>query len=189
MSSSWPPATMLSLVHNYITSKVSITEKSIFFTSQIASLTLNFSTIWLIECWLMLVTQHQNRNRVYSSVILILMTLCWHQHHILNHALVWNMYVYPLQPGSVHLLNDISWSTLAYTLVFEISTRPVLFFVVQMKLPSWKAVSCGHADSALMDSETPTIPFKMSNPHCHCRTKPLIKNLVNSALRKHASHF
>ena len=42
--------------------------KKYFFTSQILFLVSNFSTIWLVECWLMLAMQRWNRNRVYSSV-------------------------------------------------------------------------------------------------------------------------
>ena len=117
---------MLSLVHNYIASKVSVTGKRIFFTGETVSLTLNFLTIWLIECWLMLVTQQQNRNRVYSRVTLMLMMLRWHQCHIVNHALVWIM----CMAWICSLIGWYSWSTQAYTLVFEISTRLVVFFVV-----------------------------------------------------------
>ena len=42
--------------------------KKVFFTSQIASPALNFSTIWLVGHRLTLVTLRWNRNRVYSSV-------------------------------------------------------------------------------------------------------------------------
>ena len=42
---------------------VSVTGKSILFTSQIASLTLNFSTVWLVGRWLMLATLRWNRNQ------------------------------------------------------------------------------------------------------------------------------
>ena len=118
---------MLSLVRNYIVSKVSVTGKSFFFTSEIVSLTLNFSTIWLIECWLiMLLTQHRNRNWINSRVTLMLMMLHWHQHHIVNHALVWIMCI-PLTAWICSLIGWYSWSTLAYTLVFKISTRLVVF--------------------------------------------------------------
>ena len=67
----------------YDTGAASITEKS-FFTSQIASLTLNFSTIRLVGRWLMLATLRWNRNQVYSSVT---QTLRWRERHIVNQAL------------------------------------------------------------------------------------------------------
>ena len=53
-----------------VMSIVSVKGKNIFFTSQIGSLMLNFSTIWLVGCWLTLATIRWNRNQVYSSVIL-----------------------------------------------------------------------------------------------------------------------
>ena len=64
---------ILGLVHNMMlalqaTSRASWASwKSLFFTSQIASLVLNFSTIWLVGRWLTLATLHWNR-RVYSSI-------------------------------------------------------------------------------------------------------------------------
>ena len=78
----------LSLVHNMMLELqalqvMSVTEKS-FFTSQILFLMSNFSTVWLVECWLTLATQHWNRNRVYSSVIPTLVMLHCCQRHILN---------------------------------------------------------------------------------------------------------
>ena len=68
-----------------VTRIASATEKSLFFTSQIASLTLTFSTIWLVRRWLTLAMLRWNRNRVYSSVTL---TLRWRERHIVNQALV-----------------------------------------------------------------------------------------------------
>ena len=62
---------------------VSVTEK-IFFTSNILVLMLNFSTTWLVGHWLMLATQHWNKYRVYSSITPTLVTLWWHQRHIVN---------------------------------------------------------------------------------------------------------
>ena len=44
----------------------------------------NFSTVWLVGCWLMLVMQCWNRNRVYSNIILTLAMLHWPQHHNVN---------------------------------------------------------------------------------------------------------
>ena len=70
----------------YDAGATSVTKKSFFFTSQIASLTLNFLTIWLGR-WLTLATLCWNRNRVYSSVTLMLVTLRWHERHIVNQAL------------------------------------------------------------------------------------------------------
>ena len=61
--------------------------KKVFLTRQIASLTLNFSTIWLVGRWLMLSTLRWNRNRVYSSVTPTLAMLRWRKRHIVNQAL------------------------------------------------------------------------------------------------------
>ena len=55
-------------------------------SSQIASLTLTFSTIWLVGRWLTLATLRWNRNRVYSSVTSTLATLRWRERHIVNQA-------------------------------------------------------------------------------------------------------
>ena len=55
--------------------------KKYFFTSQTASLKLNFSTIWLVGHWLMTAMQCWNRNPVYFSVTLM---LCWHERHTVN---------------------------------------------------------------------------------------------------------
>ena len=68
------------------TSVVNVMEK-VFFISQIASLTLHFSTIWLVGCWLTLSTLRWNRNRVYSSITPTLATLRWRECHIVNQAL------------------------------------------------------------------------------------------------------
>ena len=62
--------------------------KKYFFTSQIISMMLNFSTFWLVGRWLTLVTQHWNKNWVYSSVTLMHMTLRWHQRHFVNPSLI-----------------------------------------------------------------------------------------------------
>ena len=69
----------------YDAGAASVLEKS-FFTSQIASLTLNFSTISLVGNWLTLATLRWNRNRVYSSVTLTLAMLRWRERHIVNQA-------------------------------------------------------------------------------------------------------
>ena len=75
-------------------SVTSVTEKSLFFTSQIASLTSIFSTIWLVGHWLTLTTLCWNRNGVYSSVTPTLATLRWREHHIVNQALVCYLELY-----------------------------------------------------------------------------------------------
>ena len=64
-------------------SVASVTEKTICFYSQILFLMLNF-TICLVRCWLTLATHCWNRNWVYSSIILTLAILHWHEHHIVN---------------------------------------------------------------------------------------------------------
>ena len=64
--------------------------KKVFFTSQIASPTLNLSTIWLVGRRLTLATLRWNRNRVYSSVTSTLATLHWRERHIVNQALRWH---------------------------------------------------------------------------------------------------
>ena len=59
----------------------SVTRSSYLLTSQILFQMLSFMTIWLVGCWLSLVMQCWNRNRVYSSVIPALAKLRWCQHH------------------------------------------------------------------------------------------------------------
>ena len=55
---------------------------------------LNFSTIVLVGCWLMLVDATlEYKLSLYSSVILMLVMLRWRQHHIVNQALVYTQLV------------------------------------------------------------------------------------------------
>ena len=96
---------VLGLVHNItLAPRASRGSRKSFFTSQIASPTLNFSIIWLVGHWLMLATLHWNRNRVYSSVTPTLATLHWHERHIVNQALI-----------TTELLTDLvlNWASLA----------------------------------------------------------------------------
>ena len=62
----------LSLVHNITLAPQAsralwVSREMYFFTSQIIFLTLNFSTIWLVGCWLMLATQRWKRNCEYTT--------------------------------------------------------------------------------------------------------------------------
>ena len=52
-----------------VTSVVSVMGKSIFFTSQIASLTVNFSTIWLVGRWLTLVTLRWRERNIVNQAL------------------------------------------------------------------------------------------------------------------------
>ena len=69
------------------TSRVLWASRKSLFTSQIASLMLNFSTVWLVGCWLTLATLRWNRNQVYSSITLTPAMLHWRELHIVNQAL------------------------------------------------------------------------------------------------------
>ena len=97
--------------------------EKVFFTTQIISLTLNFSTIWLVGCWLTLVTQCWNRNRVYSSITLMLATLRWSQHHIVNQALFssgWCLYNNWINCKTIYTISHYNlWVLLSLAIAYE----------------------------------------------------------------------
>ena len=126
---------------------MSVMEKSIFLLVKILFLMSNFSTIWLVGRWLMLVTQHWNRNWVYSSLILVLATLPWRQHHNCEPAFSFNYSLY-------YLLNQgyLIWKTchcvllLCRVLVIQhgIYTRRLL---MSMMSEVWVALSVVFSDT------------------------------------------